>query len=61
VDRLHAAFEQLGDEHRAVITMSKMLGMSHADIGSELGRSTNSVAVLLHRALAKLGVLLAEE
>ena len=61
VARMHDAFDQLNEPQRAVITMSKMLGMSHADIGNELGRSTNSVAVLLHRALARLGVLLAEE
>jgi len=54
-------FEQLDEEQRAAITMAKMLGMSHAAIGAELGRTPNSVVVFLHRALAKLGVMLAEE
>ena len=61
VAHLHEAFEQLSESHRAVITMSKMLAMSHAEIGAELGRSANSVAVLLHRALARLAVLLLDE
>ena len=56
--RLQAAFDQLSEDHRAVVTMSRLLGMSHAEIGAELGRSEGAVAVLLHRALARLGLLL---
>lgn len=58
VARLHEAFEHLTEEQRSVITMSKMLGMDHAEIAAQTGRTPNSVAVLLHRGLAKLGILL---
>ncbi len=58
IDRLHEAFDKLSDDHRAVITMAKYLGMSHADIAKEMDRSEGAVAVLLHRALARLGLLL---
>lgn len=59
--RLQTAFDQLSGEQRSAITMAKMLGMSHAQIGAELDKSPGAVAVLLHRALARLGVLLSED
>lgn len=57
-----AAFEQVFDrlpeDYREVITLSKLVGLSHAEIAVEMKRSEGAVRVLLHRALARLGVLL---
>ncbi|MGE0144780.1 MAG: RNA polymerase sigma factor [Planctomycetota bacterium] len=60
VQRFEAAFERLTPESREVITASKLLGLSHADIALATGRSEGAVRVLLHRALARLGRLLEE-
>ena len=56
--RLHRAFEQLSEDYRAVVTMAKLLGMTHKEIAVEMGRSEGAVTVLLHRAVSRLGILL---
>ncbi len=58
--RLEQAFDQLTEEHREVITLSHIVGLSHEEIGREMGRSPGATRVLLHRALARLGRLLAD-
>ena len=58
VERLEQAFDQLPEDYREVITLSKMVGLSHAEIGERMGRSQQATRVLLHRALARLGTLL---
>jgi RNA polymerase sigma-70 factor (ECF subfamily) len=59
--RFEAAFAQLSDEQRLVITSAKLCRMSHAEIGAELGKNEGAVRVTLHRALARLGRLREEE
>ena len=55
---LEAAFEKLPDDYREVITLAKIIGLGHAEIGQQLGRSPEATRVLLHRAMARLGTLL---
>jgi len=59
VAQLEAAFDQLSDEHREVITLHRLLGLDHEQIAERMGRSTAASRVLLHRAIARLGRLLA--
>jgi RNA polymerase sigma-70 factor (ECF subfamily) len=59
-ERLEAAFERLSEEHREVITLAHLAGLSRAEIAAEMGRSEGAVRVLLHRALARLAELLAQ-
>jgi len=40
LERVEAAFDRLPPDHRQVIVMAKILGLSHAEIGAELGRSS---------------------
>jgi len=54
LERVEAAFDRLSDDHRQVIVMAKILGLSRAEIGAELGRSELAVRTLLSRALAQL-------
>ncbi len=54
LDRLEAAFALLSEEHRQVITLSRMFGYSHAQIADEMQRTEGAARVLLHRALSKL-------
>lgn len=52
--RLEAAFDALPDHYREVITMARIAGMSHAEIGAATGRTEVAARQLLHRALAAL-------
>lgn len=55
VDRLEAAFDRLPDDYREVITLSRVVRLSHAEIAAQMGRSPNATRTLLGRALARLG------
>lgn len=56
VAELERAFDELPAEYANVITLAKILGLSHEQIASELGTSTGATRMLLHRALARLAV-----
>ena len=56
-ERLEAAFEELPEDYREVIVQFRLLGMSHAEIAEQMGRSENAVRLLLSRALARLATL----
>lgn len=58
VIKLEDAFEQLPQDYRDVITCSKLLGMTHKEIGERMGRTETAVRALLYRALVRLGFLL---
>ncbi len=50
-ERMERAFDQLADDHRHVIALSRIVGLSHAEIAADMGRSEGAVRVLLSRAL----------
>lgn len=52
--RLEAALARLSDEHREVILLARVVGLSHEQIAEQLGKSEGATRVLLHRALARL-------
>jgi RNA polymerase sigma-70 factor (subfamily 1) len=56
--RIESAFEQLSEDHREVIVLARILGLSHAEIAREMQRSEVAVRGLLFRALAHLSELL---
>lgn len=56
--RVEAAFDELSEEQREVVTLAHLVGMSRAEIAAQTGRSEGAVRVLLHRALVKLSGLL---
>lgn len=56
VERMEAALAKLSEEHREVILLSKIVGLSHAQIAERLGKSEVAVRSLLHRALAGLAL-----
>jgi RNA polymerase sigma-70 factor, ECF subfamily len=51
---LLARLDSLPEQYRDVIVMAKIQGMSSGEIASNLGKTRESVALLLHRALARL-------
>jgi RNA polymerase sigma-70 factor (ECF subfamily) len=58
IARLESAIDALPEEQREVITLAHLAGLSRADIGAEMGRSEEAVRALLHRAMARLAMLL---
>ena len=53
---LEAAFDELPDHYREVLTLSRIARMSRAAIAAQLGRTEDSVRNLLTRALAELAL-----
>jgi RNA polymerase sigma-70 factor (ECF subfamily) len=51
---MEQALEQLSEDHREVITLSRIVGLSHAEIAHQMQRSDGAVRVLLSRALLAL-------
>jgi RNA polymerase sigma factor (sigma-70 family) len=52
------AFAELPEDHRRVILLSRVGGLSHAEVARELDRSEAATRTLLSRAMARLAVLL---
>ena len=50
------ALDRMPDEYRQVVTLSRRGGLSHAEVAAELGKTEGATRMLLHRALARLGV-----
>jgi RNA polymerase sigma factor (sigma-70 family) len=59
LQRIESAFDQMPDNYRAVITLSRIVGLSHGEIAKEMGTSEGNARVLLSRALARLSWILA--
>ncbi|MFK7742963.1 MAG: RNA polymerase sigma factor [Planctomycetota bacterium] len=55
---LEGAFDRLPEEYRRVITLAKILGMDSQELAQEFGRSVPATRMLLHRALARLAVVM---
>ncbi len=58
--RVEAAFDHLSEDHREVILLARVVGLSHREIAARLERSEGAVRVLLHRALLDLSERLAD-
>lgn len=56
---VEAAFDALTDEQREVVTASRILGMSHAEIAQRLGKNEAAVRKTLSRGLARLAAIMA--
>lgn len=59
-EHLESALDRLTDEQREVLVLAHLVGMSRAEIGDKLGKSEVAVRGLLHRAMARLSILLGE-
>jgi RNA polymerase sigma factor (sigma-70 family) len=58
LQRLEAAFGQLTEPQREVLTLARVAGLPHAVIAQRLGKSEVAVRQLLVRAMAALGAAL---
>ncbi|MCB9876721.1 MAG: sigma-70 family RNA polymerase sigma factor [Planctomycetes bacterium] len=58
VERLEAAIGALPDEQREVVTLAHLVGLSRAEIARQLGKTEEGVRAMLHRAMARLSLLM---
>lgn len=58
IAQLEAAIDQLPDEQKEVLTLAHLAGLSRAEIGAQMGKSEEAVRALLHRAKARLSILM---
>ncbi len=61
IEEFERAFDRLDAEHREIISLVRVAGMSHAEAGEKLGKTEGASRVLLHRALARLATILETE
>jgi RNA polymerase sigma-70 factor (ECF subfamily) len=54
LDKLEEAIDQLKPEHKEVIVLTKIEGLSYKEIGERLGKSADAVGMLLSRAMVAL-------
>jgi RNA polymerase sigma-70 factor (ECF subfamily) len=54
LDRLEKAIDRLKPEHREVVVLTKIEGLSYKEIGRKLGKSADAVGMLLSRAMVAL-------
>jgi RNA polymerase sigma-70 factor (ECF subfamily) len=55
--RVQEAYGKLPPDYREIILLSRVLGLPHAEISQQMGRSEGAVRVLLSRALARLSTI----
>lgn len=60
IERLETAIDNLPEEQREAITLAHLVGLSRAEIGVQMGKTEEAVRALLHRARARLGILLGD-
>lgn len=56
--RVEAAFTKLSAEKQEVVLMSRLMGLSHAQIAADLGKTEVAVRSILSRALAEIATML---
>lgn len=54
LELLEQALERLSDDHREVVLLMKIEGLSGKDVADRMGRSENATHLLLSRALKRL-------
>ncbi len=58
---VEAAFDELSDDQRDIVMMSRLLGLSHTEIAQRTGKTEVAVRKSLSRGLARLAAVLAGE
>jgi RNA polymerase sigma-70 factor (ECF subfamily) len=56
LDKLEKAIDELKPEHKEVIVLAKIEGLSYKEIGQRLSKSTDAVGMLLSRAMVALTI-----
>jgi len=61
LELVEAAFDELNERQREVVSLAYVVGLSRAEIAQRLGSTEGAVRVALHRALARIAALLDSE
>lgn len=61
MEKLESCFDELPEDQRQVLIMSRVVGMHQQEIAAELGRSEDSVRGLLQRGMTRLSWLMSRE
>jgi RNA polymerase sigma-70 factor (ECF subfamily) len=61
IARLEAAFDELPEHYREVVTLARVARLSNAQIAASTGRTEDAVRNILTRALNKLATLLEDD
>ncbi|MCR9244778.1 MAG: RNA polymerase sigma factor [bacterium] len=59
VANFESGLDRLAEDHRDVVLMSRVVGLSHAEIADELGIEVGAVRTRLSRALTRLATIMA--
>lgn len=59
--RVEAAFDELPDDYREVLTLSRIVGLSNSEIATQTERTEGSVRGLLQRSLTRLSWILSRQ
>ena len=60
-EQVEAAFDRLSERHREIITLHRIAGLSHKEVGERMGLKENACRALLRRALLALSCELAAD
>ena len=58
IAQLEAAFDELPEDYRQVLTLYRIVGIGLPELARQLGRSEAATKMLLSRAMAKLTTVL---
>jgi RNA polymerase sigma-70 factor (subfamily 1) len=58
ISQIESAFDELPEDYREVVILSRFVGLSRAEIAQQMNRTEDSVRNLLHRALSRLAEVL---
>jgi RNA polymerase sigma-70 factor, ECF subfamily len=61
LERIEGAFDQLPDDYREAILLSRILGLPREEVAKRMGKTEDSVRHLLFRGLAQLARLVEEK
>jgi RNA polymerase sigma factor (sigma-70 family) len=61
MERIERAFDELPEQYREVITLSRLVGLGNAEIAEQLGVGVKQVSNALFRGLRKLSWILTDE
>jgi len=60
VENFEACLDELSEDHREIVLLSRVVGMGHGEIAEELGIDRGTVRTRLSRALARLSTIMAQ-
>lgn len=61
LERVERAFDELPEEHREVLTLRRIAGLSHEEVGAAIGKSASAARSLCDRGMRRLAWILSRE